>query len=333
MRFSSNGILRSHPSRPAGAEAGPHAFHPPPSSHDPLVAALGCLAALGAIIAVGAGGATSAVELALIGAVVIAAYAADWAPPVPTAFAGAVGYLALEGLAGRLGYDRYWTHILVLVLLAGAVLGAAKERRVRTERRAGYEALGAQLEQLQSSSTLGRLLDANRPGDVEQELIRSRRHGHSASVLLVRPDELDDIGLRHGEDGVREVLRAIAQTIGAITRGTDTGASEPAHDFLILLPETAASGARVAAERLRLAAAAQRLVFGPGEPVDLSVSIGTASFPEDAADSTELLDRAGAALERALELGGNRTVLHTAPPTSPPRWGMTRAIVPGARTL
>jgi diguanylate cyclase (GGDEF)-like protein len=221
----------------------------------------------------------------------------------------------------------------VLVLLAGAVFAAAQERRLRTERRGRHDALVAQLEQLHGGSTLGRLLDANRPGDVEQELIRSRRHGHAASVLLVRPDELDDIGLRHGEDGVREVLRAIAQTIGAITRGTDTGASEPAHDFLILLPETAAPGARVAAERVRLAVAAQRLVFGPGDPLDLSVSIGSASFPDDAADSTELIERARAALERAIELGGNRTVLHTAPPTAPPRWGMTRAIAPGAPTL
>ena len=54
-------------------------------------------------------------------------------------------------------------------------------------------------------------------------------------------------------------------------------------------------------------------------------SIGIASFPHDGLSAAELVAAADRALARAIELGGNRTVLVSIPRDAPPGWGLARA--------
>jgi hypothetical protein len=141
------------------------------------------------------------------------------------------------------------------------------------------------------------------PGTLEYEVRRALRNDRPLSLLVVRPDvaSVD-----------RRVLeRSLADTM----RSSDFAAGHEGPDVWLVLPETPSEAARIAAERFRLTAAAS----------DQPVSIGIATFPEDGRSGAELAAAARQALKRAAELGGNRTVLRTAPQHAPRGWGLTSA--------
>ena len=75
---------------------------------------------------------------------------------------------------------------------------------------------------------------------------------------------------------------------------------------------------------MRLDVGQRRLDFGPGERVDLSVTIGVATFPDDALTNEQLVVAARRAFDAGLRLGGNRTVLASLPDGAPPGWGIPR---------
>ena len=79
------------------------------------------------------------------------------------------------------------------------------------------------------------------------------------------------------------------------------------------------------AERIRLAVYEQRLEFGPGDVVDPTVSVAVAAFPQDATSNTQMDDVLHRALARAVEGGGNRTVMYSVPEGSPRGWGLSQA--------
>jgi diguanylate cyclase (GGDEF)-like protein len=78
-------------------------------------------------------------------------------------------------------------------------------------------------------------------------------------------------------------------------------------EFIAILPETAADGAVVFAERLRERIATHSFDIGAGRIVRLTVSIGIATFPASGVGSTEdLIARADEALYRAKAGGRNQ---------------------------
>jgi diguanylate cyclase (GGDEF)-like protein len=317
MRFPLS-RLRQREARP---EAGEPRVEPAPNSRDSFVATIAATIVL-AVVLLAAGGDGRILEIAAIGAAIVAAYAADWASPrVLTVLAAAV-YLADEALESRFSYDYYWTHIFVLGATGIAIFGAAIARRRREEHRRAFERAIARLDESRNEDVVERLLaGGEQPSTLERELKRSRRHEHAASMLLVRPDEVEDVALRHGQSGVHDVLRVVAEIVGRHSRVSDCAYRHGSYDICVLLPETGTAGARVAAERFRLAVASERMSFGPGDPVNLSVSIGASTFPV-ATSQEELLSSAEEALERAVELGGNRTVLSSLPEDAPPGWAL-----------
>jgi two-component system cell cycle response regulator len=88
-------------------------------------------------------------------------------------------------------------------------------------------------------------------------------------------------------------------------RSVDAVARYGGEEFVILLPETAAHGAMMFADRMR-----QRIAnfsFGePTRPVRITVSVGVACFPDPAVDTPEsFIALADAALYRAKADGRN----------------------------
>jgi len=295
---------------------------------DAFVVTALCLVALGVGFIV-QGGSGHALALGITGAAVAVAWMTSWRVGSIAAALAALAYVAIEYHYGELGHSRYWATVLFVTLILAAVLASAYARLTVQAREAGLERAAAHIDEITSENALEHLLSGSRNlTSLEYEIARSRRHNHQFSLLVVRPDEIDDVAMRWENDGVQSVLAVLAETIAAHVRATDVPFRHAAYDFCVLLPETKAVGARVAAERIRLAAQSRRVEFGPGELVDLSVSIGIAAFPEDASTDEELKHGASLALSKAVELGGNRTVLHSVPPDSPPGWGMPELPVP-----
>ncbi|MDW8105480.1 MAG: GGDEF domain-containing protein, partial [Armatimonadota bacterium] len=81
-------------------------------------------------------------------------------------------------------------------------------------------------------------------------------------------------------------------------------------EFAIVLPETDKRSATVLAQRLCEVVAATPFPGHPGRaPVRCTISIGVASYPEDALTVSDLVAAADAALYRAKRYGKNRVVV------------------------
>lgn len=265
-------------------------------------------------------------ETILVGVACLVAYRAGWRAGRFAPIAATAAFLALEWHYGRLLHSRYWQEVFLTLMGAGATLAAAYLRRavdVRDQppalRAAG---LAAQRVYDEIDRQLG--LDTRRLNTLTFELERARRHNHSLSVLLVRPDDFDELQLRFGEDAGAIMLQAVAAAIGRSLRASDIPVREPPADFAVILPETARYDARIVAERVRLAVRGRRLEFGPGEVVDPAVSIGVAAFPQDATTNDQMMQAVHCALQGSVEAGGNRTMLYSIPEGAPAGWGLSR---------
>jgi diguanylate cyclase (GGDEF)-like protein len=77
-------------------------------------------------------------------------------------------------------------------------------------------------------------------------------------------------------------------------------------EFAVVLPETAAPGALTLAERLRRRVASHVIALPTGHTLSLTISIGVATFPDDADSVQHLIGAADRALYAAKSGGRNQ---------------------------
>jgi len=319
------------PPRPARADL-PSRRLPLALADTPLDAFLAVVALLtiaaGALLYTGGRGRT--VELVLVALAMGWAYWIGFRVGRLVAFAIGVLFLLLENHYGRLTAESSWRELAVLAAIMTATMASGALRTELERLRARSRALAGELESIASQRALDVKLSGGKPiSQLEYELERSRRHNHEVSLLLVRPDGFDEIGLRFGETAAELTLERIAETIGSNLRATDIPLRQGVFDFAVILPETSLEAARSLAERTRLAINSVRIDLGENEEIELSVSIGIAAFPTDAQSNEELVSSTRRALSVAVEQGGNRTVLHSLPPDAPSGWGLGPRAAPG----
>jgi diguanylate cyclase (GGDEF)-like protein len=271
------------------------------------------------------GGRGRYVEFFLVGAAVLAAYLLGWKAGRALAISAIPAYVILEAHYDRLVHDRYWTQVFLAAAIAGAIASAAYLRRDIEKRKERLGLALAEVGELRSQTTLeSTLFGSSQINPLDLELERARRYEHCLSLIVIRPDDIDAIATRYGELGSAEVLGEVAEAVARNLRAMDRARLDDPLGYVVLLPETQRQGARVVAERIRLDVGQRRLDFGPGELVNLSVTIGVATFPDDALTNDELIAAARRAFGAGLELGGNRTVLASVPEGSPRGWAIDR---------
>lgn len=139
-----------------------------------------------------------------------------------------------------------------------------------------------------------------------EEAERSWRYGHSLSLLMLDIDHFKSVNDGFGHLAGDEVLRALATRVRRECRPADRLARYGGEEFTILLPETGASGALTMAERIRETLAHYAIPLDPGPTVNLTVSIGVATYPEDSDSAEKLIGAADQALYAAKRAGRNR---------------------------
>jgi diguanylate cyclase (GGDEF)-like protein len=140
--------------------------------------------------------------------------------------------------------------------------------------RAFYEALEIQLERSNGPFTLAAI-------DIDDFKLINDLHGHPV-----------------GDEALRRVAEALRRSVGEHDSVFRVGGEE----FAVLLPERSAADARPVAERLRQAVDSTPFVL------PLRVSVGLASWPDDARGRDTLLERADDALYAAKRAGKNRVL-------------------------
>jgi diguanylate cyclase (GGDEF)-like protein len=118
-------------------------------------------------------------------------------------------------------------------------------------------------------------------------------------------DELKTINDKQGHFVGDRVLRSVGDVIRDGVRRIDIAARYGGDEFVVLLPETEASGAYVVAEKIRLGVA--DLVVA-GTDMKTSMSVGVVSYPDDGRTSDELMISADQAMYASKRSGKNRVM-------------------------
>jgi diguanylate cyclase (GGDEF)-like protein len=141
------------------------------------------------------------------------------------------------------------------------------------------------------------------------ETRRSLRYGLSLSLLLLDLDLFKPINDLHGHRFGDLVLAKVGDLLQQAVRDSDVACRFGGEEFAVILPESGRLGAFSLAERVRRRV--QRAFDEPfeGQPLELSVSGGVATFPVDGDDAESLVERADRAMYLAKKSGRNRIVL------------------------
>jgi diguanylate cyclase (GGDEF)-like protein len=142
-----------------------------------------------------------------------------------------------------------------------------------------------------------------------QEMARAERYARPMSVLMLDSDHLKVVNDTFGHQVGDRLISDMAKVITAQCRVSDTVIRYGGDEFIVLLPETDGIGARYLGERIR---AAMELYDLPVDrKVPATVSVGVASFPQDARGVMGLLARADAALYHSKAAGRNRVTVYS----------------------
>ena len=125
---------------------------------------------------------------------------------------------------------------------------------------------------------------------LHSEICRTKRTERQFSLVLLDLDELKEINDRFGHRAGDRALCRLAQVLADCCRSVDTAARQGGDEFALVLPETGSSAATLVARRI-----CELLAKDTEEP-NLSVSVGVASYPNDADGIGTLLYAADRAL-------------------------------------
>lgn len=193
----------------------------------------------------------------------------------------------------RRGRARFTAHDIQSILLLSAWLNTALENlRLSTsrERLAVTDDLTDVYNFRFLKTALGR------------EIRRAQRFGHELSAVKVDVDPPAHPST--ASDGSTGSLFAeLAGVLARQVRSFDILAKCATGQFMLLLPETDREGAMEVAERVR--AAVEGHAFSPAPAGAITLSLGVASFSQDASDADGLLTAADRALHNATEQGRN----------------------------
>ena len=139
---------------------------------------------------------------------------------------------------------------------------------------------------------------------LRREIKRAHRFGQELGLIMIDVDNLKSYNDRHGHLRGSFLLKEIARGLAEQVRSFDLVAKYGGDEFTIILPQTGREGSMIVAERIR-ASIAER-AFPLTTAGAITISLGVALFPDDATESTGLIQAADRALYLAKQRGRNR---------------------------
>lgn len=148
---------------------------------------------------------------------------------------------------------------------------------------------------------------------LRDELERADRYDVPVSLLMIDVDHFKLYNDVHGHPAGDKVLRKVGEVLGGVClRASDVASRFGGEEFAVILPHTDAAAARETAQRLRAEVEATAFPDGQDQPLGrITVSIGIACYPAQAASALELVERADLALYEGKREGRNRVVVYS----------------------
>jgi diguanylate cyclase (GGDEF)-like protein len=146
----------------------------------------------------------------------------------------------------------------------------------------------------------------------EQKLNSAKRFGRRMAILVTDIDHFKKVNDTHGHDVGDVIIRGLGDILRRAKRSTDSVARFGGEEFVIICEETDEAGARLLGERVRQEL--ERTTFvagGPGGGTTLNVtcSVGIATFPEAGATWDSMFKAADTALYASKQGGRNRVTV------------------------
>jgi diguanylate cyclase (GGDEF)-like protein len=143
---------------------------------------------------------------------------------------------------------------------------------------------------------------------MRREVERASRFGRMLTVLALDLDRFKEVNDTYGHPAGDTVLAEFARRIKSEIREVDLAFRQGGEEFVVLLPETGASGGAILAQRLGAAVRNTPITIGPrggheGVTIHVTVSIGIGVYPDHARTAQGVLDAADDALYAAKAAG------------------------------
>ena len=141
-----------------------------------------------------------------------------------------------------------------------------------------------------------------------REIALMERYGGGCSLIMLDIDDFKRCNDLHGHPAGDSVLRQLARILESHVRQADVVMRYGGEEFIVLLPQTDRKGALDTAERIRRAVRAHPFANGnEASAIPITVSLGIATYPQDASEAGELIARCDEALRAAKRAGKDRT--------------------------
>lgn len=141
------------------------------------------------------------------------------------------------------------------------------------------------------------------------EVMRARRYGRPAGILMVDVDNLKRINDKHGHSRGDEALAAVAMALRGCLRGHDALVRYGGDEFCIVVDDARGAALEELARRIRMTVHAKGRALAAQLGCPVTVSLGATPVREQ--DSIPAaLQRADAALLGAKRAGRDRTIIH-----------------------
>ena len=142
---------------------------------------------------------------------------------------------------------------------------------------------------------------------LKDEIARTQRFKLAVSLLMLDIDYFRRVNDTYGHEAGDVVLKGMSDLLVKHARTVDSVCRYGGEKITVILPGTDAIGAMEIAERLRAAVESEPFAISGGKTINITVSIGVATYPQQVNSLEELVKAAAVALYTAKQGGRNRT--------------------------
>ncbi len=143
---------------------------------------------------------------------------------------------------------------------------------------------------------------------LDKELARARKFSFSLSVAMLDLDNFKTYNDKYGHISGDKILKELSLIMRQSLRNVDFIGRYGGEEFLLVMPEASSKGAKFALERIRSQIASHAVDLFK-DRVNLTVSVGIASFPADSEAFSDLIEKADKALYISKKSGKNKVIL------------------------
>ena len=141
---------------------------------------------------------------------------------------------------------------------------------------------------------------------LRKQIDTSKRYEQEFSLIILDIDFFKSFNDTYGHQVGDSVLKTVAQILKKNTRATDYACRYGGEEMGIILPQTSKEEAMINAQRICEAVAKTPLKINKNTEVNITISLGVSSFPEDGDSVQKIIESADQRLYYAKEHGRNQ---------------------------